>query len=75
MAQQQSAEKPGILRRMQIFAGEVRNEMTKVSWPTQEQVKQWTVVVLVSTAILACLIAIWDLVLGVGVDYLFGLGA
>lgn len=67
------AEKLGFFKRVQIFFGEVRTELSKVEWPTQEQLKHYTIVVLSATAVVSCLIFLWDSVLSFGVERLFGL--
>lgn len=67
------AEKIGFFERTQIFFGEVRTELSKVEWPTQAQLKHYTIVVLSTTAVVALLIFAWDSVLGFGVERLFGL--
>ena len=68
-----SSEKLGLFDKTKIFFGEVRTELGKVVWPTQEQVKTWTAVVIVSTAILAVAIGVWDLVLTKASALVFGL--
>lgn len=73
MATQQQQHKPPFYERIGIFFGEVRTELSKVSWPTQEQVKQYTIVVLIGTAIMSTLISIWDAGLGWVLDKLLGL--
>ncbi len=59
--------------KMAVFYREVRTEMSKVVWPTQEQVKTYTIVVIVSTALLATAIGIWDLGLTRIMGAVFGL--
>jgi len=68
-----SETKPGFFERVGLFFGEVRTEMTKVVWPTQEQVKTYAIVVLVTTAILAVIIGFWDLGLTKVMQFVFGL--
>lgn len=67
------SEKLGLFARTKIFFGEVRTEMDKVVWPTQDQVKTWAIVVFVSTAIVSAILGIWDLGLTKGLTWLFGL--
>ena len=45
------------------FLNEIKIEMTKVSWPTRNELMGSTVVVLVSLAILAAFIGVCDLFL------------
>ncbi len=42
------------------FSNEVVVEMKKVSWPTKEQLKESTIVVIVVTAIITTLVSIMD---------------
>ena len=67
------SEKIGIYEKTKIFLGEVRTEMSKVVWPTREQVKSYTITVLVASVVIASLIGLWDVVLGWGIDQLFNL--
>lgn len=46
------------------YVSEVRSEMRRVSWPTRNEVINYTIVVLVTLALMTALIA--------GLDYLFG---
>lgn len=45
------------------FVNQVRTEMKKVSWPSKEELISSTIVVLVSTALLAVFVGLCDLVL------------
>lgn len=67
------AEKLGLFARMLVFLGEVRTEMSKVVWPTKEQTKTYTIVVLVSTALISGVIGIWDLALSRAIMLVFGI--
>jgi preprotein translocase SecE subunit len=70
------AEKAGFFTRLRNYYGEVRTEMTKVVWPTQEELKTYTVVVLVSTAAIALVLSGWDFILSKVIEALFvGRGA
>jgi preprotein translocase subunit SecE len=42
------------------FVGEVQAEMKKVSWPSKEQLKESTIVVLVVTVIITLLVGVMD---------------
>ncbi len=42
------------------FSNEVVVEMKKVSWPTKEQLKESTIVVIVVTAIITVLVSLMD---------------
>ncbi len=63
----------GMFAKTRVFFGEVRTELSKVVWPSQEQVKTYTLVVLSTCAILSILIGIWDLGLTQLVKLIFGL--
>jgi preprotein translocase subunit SecE len=49
--------------RLSTFLREVRNEFSKVSWPTRDDLASSTGVVLVFSAIFAVFIGIFDLVI------------
>ena len=49
------------LARIRQFMMEVRAEMTKVSWPTRQQLIESTRLVLIMTGLLAFFLGIWDL--------------
>lgn len=68
------SEKLGLFDKTKIFFGEVRTEMKKVVWPTRDQVRTYTIVVIVATAMLAILLGIWDLGLTHAVRLVLGLG-
>ena len=46
------------------FFGEVRREMSKVTWPTWKDTKRATIVVIVTTLVLAGLLGLLDLAWG-----------
>ena len=52
----------GLIARVRDFLQEVRTEVSKVSWPTREEVKASTQVVLLLLAILAGIIYVYDFV-------------
>ena len=47
--------------RVRQFMAEVRAEMTKVSWPTRQQMLESTRLVLTMTGLLALFLGVWDL--------------
>ena len=49
------------ISRVQQFMLEVRGEMSKVSWPTRQQLLDSTWLVLGMTALLALFLGVWDL--------------
>lgn len=60
--------------RTKTFLHEVRLEMQKVTWPTRDQVKNYTVVVMVATVALAVVIGLWDSLLGLILVKITGIG-
>lgn len=42
------------------FLNEVKGEMKKVTWPTKEQIKSYTVVVVITSCVLAVAITVVD---------------
>ena len=67
-----TTDKPSFFERIRIYYGEVRVELSKVVWPTKEEVKNYTVVVLVSSAIISLILAGWDWFLGSVLEAIFG---
>ena len=69
MTTQQSGGAPGgglvrFFSSIGLFLVQVRSEMRKVSWPSREQLKTYTIVVLVSSVLLCVLLGLFDSVLG-----------
>ena len=63
-----AAVRPGVVARATEFLREVKTEMVKVAWPSMEEVKSSTTVVLFLVAIIATIIYLYDMV------FLFVLG-
>ena len=61
----------GLIDRVREFTGEVRVESSKVSWPTRIELRDSTVVVIVTVIIVAVFVGIVDRVLTLGVGLLF----
>ena len=57
------------------FLKEVRAELRKVAWPTQQEMVAYTVVVLVAVVILTALVFGMDLAFAKGILRIFGQGA
>jgi len=55
-------EKPGFIQRARTYLNEVRIELTKVTWPSQAELKASTTVVLIFLAILATTIGAMDII-------------
>ena len=60
------------VEKLQVFVGEVRTEMKKVSWPPFESSKESTMVVIVTVFIITVFIAIVDLILNKLVGLVMG---
>jgi len=57
--------------RAREFVREVRAELSKVSWPTREELRDSTLVVIVTVLIVAAFIGVIDRLLGLGLGLLF----
>jgi preprotein translocase subunit SecE len=55
-----SESKPNIFHRMREFFQEVQMEMKKVSWPSREELKSSTFIVLIMLCIFAVIIGVYD---------------
>ncbi len=53
-------KEPNFFQRIQIFILEVRSEMRKVNWPSKDEVKSMTQVVMVALLMLAAIVAVYD---------------
>ncbi len=62
------------MHKIQQYIKEVVQEMKQVSWPTFEELKGSTLVVMIFSVIMGCYIAAIDLGLSVLVDKLLGRG-
>jgi len=60
-----------MVNKIKDYISEVSKEMKKVSWPTREQLRESTVVVLVTTLIITALVYAIDLVMSSLVKGLF----
>ena len=58
------------MKKIGKFLGQVKTELKKVAWPSREELISSTIVVLVSTLILAVFIGICDLVLSRVINFL-----
>lgn len=59
-----------VFEKTTTFIGEVRTEMSKVTWPTWENLKSYTAVVMVSTLVVASAIGILDKFLNEGLNFI-----
>ena len=67
------AGKPGLWVRMTGFLNEVKTEMKKSTWPTKDEVKSSTYVVLFLLVLMAGITASYDYIFSVLVKLLFKL--
>jgi preprotein translocase subunit SecE len=68
----ETEENVGLMDRFRGFIKDVRSESTKVSWPSRGELRDSTVVVIVTVIIVSGFIGIVDRVLTFGVSKLFG---
>jgi len=57
-----ATEKPNPVTRLKTYTGEVKTEMEKVTWPTRDDLKAHTTVVLFFLGLLALVIGTIDVV-------------
>ena len=69
---EQVAEKIGVFARVGLFYRQVTNELTKVVWPTRNQLTTYTSVVLVFVTFIIAVVSLLDLVLTKIVFWVFG---
>ena len=60
----------GRIERARLFLSEVRNELKRVTWPSQREVYATTVVVIVTSAFFGIYLFGVDLLIGRGVEWL-----
>ena len=65
-------ERKGLFARIALFYRQMVNELTKVVWPTRNQMTTYTWVVVGFVAILAVIVAVLDLGLAKAVLAVFG---
>ena len=61
-----------MIERLKLFISETRTELKKVTWPTREELKESTRVVIVSTFIVTIFVGIVDQVLSRIIRLVFG---
>ena len=57
-----TAQQPGIFTRVQLFFEGVRDEMKKVAWPTRDELRASTGIVLMMLALMALIVAGLDVI-------------
>ncbi len=60
-----------MLGKIKIFANEVAGEMKKVHWPTKEQLKESTKVVIGTTLVISALVLVIDQIMTQTMSLLF----
>ena len=60
MAGDERESRPGRIARMIQFFREVRNELRKVTWPTFDELKKATTVIIIFVSLLGILIGLMD---------------
>ena len=53
------------------FIREVRGELRKVAWPTREEVRNYSIIVLLAVVLVTALVAVLDYAFGIGVLWLY----
>ena len=61
-----------MIERIKLFLAETRTELKKVTWPTREELKESTQVVIVSTFIVTAFVGIVDQILSRVIRLVFG---
>jgi len=57
-----------MIGKIKSFTSEVVKEMKKVSWPTREQLKESTNVVIITTLVITLIVYVIDLVMSTAVN-------
>lgn len=57
-----------------VFFSQVRTEMTKVTWPSKEDLQNYTIVVITATIVVGVLMAAWDQLINQALSVVFQLG-
>ena len=70
----EKTEKTGIAAKIKKFIKDYRSEMKKIVWPTRPQVIKNTGVVLVAIIFVAAIVGVLDLIFGMGINAISGLG-
>ncbi len=64
--------KPGLISRISRFFKEVRSELRKVAWPNRKELTSYTILVLVTVAVVAVYIGVIDFVVRVALGLILG---
>ena len=60
-----------MIKKIKSFASDVAKEMKKVSWPTKDQLKESTTIVIVTTLLFTVFVYIIDWVVNQSMTFLF----
>jgi len=60
-----------MIAKIKNFASDVMKEMKKVSWPSKEQLKESTTVVIVSTLVFTVFVYLVDWIIGQVMKFIF----
>jgi len=66
------AEKLGLFARVGLFYRQVVSELSKVVWPTRNQLSTYTAVVMVFVTFIIAVVSLFDLVITKVVFWVFG---
>ena len=61
-----------MLERIKLFLSETRTELKKVTWPTREELKESTKVVIISTFLVTIFVGVVDQILSRIIRLVFG---
>jgi len=75
MAEQTKNNQGFNLNRLLRFGRDVRAELNRVTWPTATDTRRMTLMVFILVSIIALFLLAVDLLIGAGLNCLFGLGA
>ncbi|MGE5175172.1 MAG: preprotein translocase subunit SecE [Hyphomicrobiales bacterium] len=70
---EKSGAKPGVMTAVNEYIKDVRVEMSKVTWPTRDELRESTMVVIVMVFLIAILIGVIDRGLGLAFEKLIRL--
>ncbi len=60
-----------MIAKIKDFVGEVSKEMKKVSWPSKEQLKESTIVVVITTLVFTVFVYAVDFLMGNVINFIF----
>ena len=63
-----------IFMKIRVFLSEVKAETKKVTWPKLSELKESTTVVIITVFLITAFIAVIDLILSTGINFVLALG-